>query len=108
MLSESKAMKRLRRKMENEVLWIYICYILKEGPKSMSEVKGRLKEEFGIKVSNVKLYMVMYRMEDEGLITKVESYPTKYSLTEIGDIEYRKAVLYLEERLMTLKRHLKM
>lgn len=102
-MSESKAMRRLRRKLENEVLWIYICYILKFGEKTIQEIKTVLKERFGIKVSSLKLYSILYRMEDEGLVRKIESAPIRYSLTQMGDIEYRKALLYLEERLLSLR-----
>ncbi|MEM1605597.1 MAG: hypothetical protein QW604_03860 [Fervidicoccaceae archaeon] len=102
-MSESKAMKRLRKKLENEVLWIYICYILTSGEKTTHEIKSVLREKFGIKVSSIKLYSVLYRMEDEGLIKKIESDPIRYSLTSLGDIEYRKALIYLEEKLLLLK-----
>lgn len=102
-MSESKAMRRLKRKLENEVLWIYVCYILRTGEKTTHEIKNILRDNFGIKTSSIKLYTILYRMEDEGLIQKIDSNPIKYSLTPLGDIEYRKAIIYLEEKLLLLK-----
>ena len=104
---KSKALERLHKKMENEIAWLYIAYILKETPSSIVEVRNVLKEKFDIKINTFNLYSIIYRMEREGLVKrKREGEPTRYYLTEHGDLIYRKALLYLEEKLLLLKQSL--
>jgi len=105
-LVESKALKRLKRKLETEVLWIYVSHLLRSGAKSANELKKELRDRFGIRVSSIKLYSILYRMEGEGLIEKAGANPIRYSLTQLGEIEYKKALLYIEERLLMLKTHI--
>ncbi len=104
---KSKALERLKRKIENEVVWLYISFILKTKPLSIVELRNELKERFGIKINTFNLYSIVYRMEREGLVKRIEGKePIKYALTEYGDIVYRKALLYIEERLLLLKKSL--
>ncbi len=105
--SRSKALDRLRKKLENEVLWLYIAHILKGRALSIVDIRKELKEKFGIKVNTFNLYSIIYRMEKEMLVERVKGEePNKYTLTEYGDIIYRKALLYLEEKLLLLKKDL--
>lgn len=101
-------MRRLRRKLESEVLWIYVAYLLREGDKTAHELKRLMADRFTIRVSSLKLYLVLYRLEDEGLVKRVSEGPVRFALTERGELEFRKAITYLEERLMTLKQHIKL
>ncbi|MGB9708754.1 MAG: helix-turn-helix transcriptional regulator [Infirmifilum sp.] len=93
-----KAFKRLKRKLENEVLWIYVANILlHEDGLSVTELKKRLKEKFSIKVNTVYLYTVLYRMEREGLVRRKTSEEGKsmYCLEEVGKQTYLKGLEYL-------------
>ena len=94
--------------MENEIAWLYIAYLVKNNPMSVVEVRNKLKDRFGLKLNTFNLYSIIYRMEKEGLVKRIKDHePTKYILTEYGDLIYRKALLYLEEKLLLLKKELR-
>jgi len=102
---ESKALKRLKKKLENEVLWIYFAHaLLRGGPATLSEIRRRLKEVYGIKANIVTLYAVAYKLEAEGLVRRASEGPRVYELTEYGELQLKKAIVYLEEKLLQFKR----
>lgn len=94
---------RFKRKIEVESLWIYVAHILSKGPKSVSEIRAALREIHGITVPTITLYSVIYRMEKEGLVKRKEEEPTKYMLTDYGELMFKKSLLLLEERILLLK-----
>lgn len=103
----TKAFKRLRRKLEGEVLWIYISNILlDENGLTVAELKRRLKEKFSIQISTVYLYTVVYRMEREGLIKRELSEDGKsiYYLEVRGREAYFRGVDYLHQMLRLLEK----
>ncbi len=66
------AYQRLVKKMTIENLWMYILRLLVEKPMYGREIIQALRERFGIKSASVTIYVVLYRMEREGLIEKVK------------------------------------
>ncbi|HEW63479.1 PadR family transcriptional regulator [Fervidicoccus fontis] len=104
--SKSRAFERLKKKIENEVLWIYVsCVLIKKGALSINEIKKEINDLFGIKVNTLYLYSIIYRMEEEGLIVKVEGDPkSTYTITPEGELTYKKALVFLEEKLLQLKK----
>lgn len=95
---ESRALKRLRRKITIEVLWIYIARALKDSePLKAYEVRKRLRELYGLRVSTVTVYSVVYRMYRDGLLEKVTiGGETLYKLSEKGLEELKKALELIE------------
>lgn len=101
----SKAFERLKKKLEGEVLWIYISNLLmEEGGMSVVELKRRLKEKFDISVKTVYLYTVLYRMEREGLVERrtEAGRESVYFLEERGKETYRRGLEYLRSKLKLL------
>ncbi|MGQ9759411.1 MAG: helix-turn-helix transcriptional regulator [Candidatus Methanomethylicaceae archaeon] len=64
----SVALRRLKEKITKENLWIYILYLLKERPLYAYEVKEKIKERFGFEPATITAYVVLYRLEREGLV----------------------------------------
>jgi len=58
-------------KLTKENLWIYVVKLLMEKPMYGYEVARAVRDRFGISMSNVGVYVVLYKMERDGLI---ESY----------------------------------
>lgn len=102
-MEESKALKRLRDKLTKENLWIYIVKELAQEPTYAYKVKVLLKEKYNINVATVTAYTVLYRMEREGLITKVKDDVKVYRATERDVEQYRKAIVFLKEILGKLE-----
>ena len=105
----STAYRRLVRKLTVENLWLYVLSLLKRGPLYGYEVVKRIEEKFGFKPGKVTCYMVLYKLQSEGLISSKRpsssnSGPQRkyYVLTKKGEkaLEEAKAFLRnLSERL---------
>jgi DNA-binding PadR family transcriptional regulator len=102
----SKAFERLKRKIEGEVLWLYVSSILmEEGGLSVVELKKRLRERFSIATRSVYLYTVLYRMERESLVKKRTGTRGEavYFLEEKGKEVYLKGLEYLKNKVDLLR-----
>ena len=67
-LQETAACRRLVRKLTVENLWLYVLSLLKEGPLYGYEVAKRIEERFGFKPGKVTCYIVLHKLQFEGLI----------------------------------------
>lgn len=105
------AYNRLVRKLTVENLWIYILNILQRGPTHAYGIKKTLKSDFGISPATITIYVVLYKMQREGLIRHIS---TKggvfkkvnrkyYEITEKGRDLYRQGVLFIDNMLTTLR-----
>jgi len=98
---ETDAVKRLKRKLTIETLWIYVIAVLKKhGALHGYGVKKKIREEFNFNPATITTYTVLYRMEKEGLIEKDES--NTYKITEKGSNAYEKAKQFIKDILETL------
>lgn len=95
-MENSKALRRLKDKLTKENLWLYIVKELAQEPTYAYKVKVLLREKYNINVATVTVYTVLYRMEREGLITKVKSDDKTYKVTEKGLEQLNKALTFLK------------
>lgn len=95
-MEDSRALKRLKDKLTKENLWLYIVKELAEEPMYAYKVKVMLREKYNINVATVTVYTVLYRMEREGLITKVRGDETTYRATERGLEQLNKALAFMK------------
>jgi DNA-binding PadR family transcriptional regulator len=95
---ESRALRRLKRKLTVEVLWLYVIKALMGSePMKAYDIVKVLKGVMGLKVSTITVYSVVYRMVREGLIEPVKvGGETLYKLSEKGKSEFEKAIKFLE------------
>ncbi|ADN51211.1 PadR family transcriptional regulator [Vulcanisaeta distributa] len=63
-----KALNRLMIKLTKENLWIYIVKLLMERPMYGYEIAKEIRERFNIDITNVGVYVVLYKMERDGLL----------------------------------------
>ncbi|MCG2869630.1 MAG: PadR family transcriptional regulator [Vulcanisaeta sp.] len=63
-----KALARLVSKLTKENLWIYVVRLLMERPMYGYEIAKEVRARFNIDITNVGVYMVLYKMERDGLI----------------------------------------
>ena len=85
------ALRRLEQKLTKENLWIYILRLLRGGPLYAYEIRNKIRAAFGFEPATITVYVVLYKMEGEGLVTSaaerrapsniVRKY---YRLTETG------------------------
>jgi len=62
------ALKRLEEKLTKENLWLYILDLLKSGELYAYEIGERIRAAFGFEPATVTVYVVLYKMEREGLV----------------------------------------
>ncbi|MGP3667541.1 MAG: PadR family transcriptional regulator [Candidatus Bathyarchaeota archaeon] len=67
------SIKRLISKVTKENLWLYILTELSTRSMYAYEIAKVLKEKYQIPVATVTTYIVLYKMEREGLIKKRDS-----------------------------------
>ena len=79
--------KRLNRLLTSENLWLYLLSLIKRGGTLYAYGLDRqIESEFLFKPSKVMIYIVLYRLENEGLIrSEFQQRRKYYSLTEKGE-----------------------
>jgi DNA-binding PadR family transcriptional regulator len=65
------ALERLREKLTKENLWLYILTLLKGGPLYAYEIRSKIIRSFGFEPAMITIYVVLYKMEREGLVTSI-------------------------------------
>ncbi len=99
---EEPVLDRLKRKLTIENLWIYvIAAILRHGPQYAYTIKKILQEEYGIKPATITVYTVIYRMEKQGLLERLDD--NTYRVTERGVEAYSKGIAIIRETLERLE-----
>ncbi|MCS7125660.1 MAG: PadR family transcriptional regulator [Aigarchaeota archaeon] len=100
---ESKAVRRFIRKITVENLWMYILSLLKEEPIYGYEIRDKIFKKFNFKPGKITCYVVLYKLEKEGLISSKEIYEKSkgaprryYVITDKGLKELEKAKKFLK------------
>lgn len=103
-LEESSPGRRLRKQLTVGNLWLYILSLIKNKKKLYAYTLDKgIENEFYFKPSRVMVYLVLYRLEAEGMIeSKFEERRKYYALTKKGNETLKLAKGYfklLAERL---------
>ncbi len=95
---DSKAMRRLRRSLTKGNLWLYILSKLKRGKVYAYGLRSDIEKDFGWSHGLITSYLVLYKLENEGLISsEFEGRRKYYTVTKKGSEELRKAKAYLSQ-----------
>ncbi len=100
------AYERLEKSLTKSNIWLYVCKVLMEGPKYAYQIVKEIKIYYGVKASTVTIYVVLSKMEREGLIKTVEGNmgPYRYyELTEHGRKTFARGLKLIEEKLTLLR-----
>ena len=86
------AYDRLFRKLTKENLWLYILKLLTERSMYAYEIAKMIEIQFGFSIAKITVYVVLYKMLNEGLIRinketsdDVRSDRRYYIITETGE-----------------------
>jgi DNA-binding PadR family transcriptional regulator len=91
-------MGRLKRSLTTENLWLYILSILSRKKLHGYAVLGEMEKRFGWKPGLVTPYVVMYKLEAEGLIkAKRDERRVYYEVTPLGKKALKEAKKYINE-----------
>lgn len=83
---QTKPIKRLKNLLTAGNLWLYILSLIKHGKRMYAyELPGRIERDFFFRPSRVMIYVVLYKLEGEGLIrSEFEERRKYYYLTAKG------------------------
>lgn len=108
----TKAMKRLISRTTRDNLWLYVLTLLKERDYFAYELRGAVKERFGVEMASVTAYVLLYKLRRDRLVQLSEERregkrPTRkyYKITELGLqtlVEAREYLLLLSKTLTDL------
>jgi len=102
-MEESKPMLRLKRTLTKGNLWLYILSELKRGRVYAYGLSKKIEKKFGWSHGLITSYVVLYKLENEGLISsEFEGRRKYYKITSKGAEELRKAKRYLQQLLNKL------
>ncbi|MEW6748475.1 MAG: PadR family transcriptional regulator [Candidatus Micrarchaeota archaeon] len=82
----SSPIKRLRNLLTSGNLWLYILSLIKRDGKLYAyALDEEIEKEFTFRPNKIMIYVVLYKLEGEGLITsKFEERRKYYSITPRG------------------------
>ena len=94
----SKVITRLEKHTKINNIWLYILSLLKNKKLHAYTLNQEINEKFGFKPSRIMIYLVLYKLESEKLITsKLKERRKYYSITSKGRTELKKGKKYLME-----------
>jgi DNA-binding PadR family transcriptional regulator len=100
---ETKPIKRLKDLLTTGNIWLYALSTMKGGKVYAYTLAEEIEKEFYFKPSRVMIYLVLYRLEAEGLIkSEFEQRRKYYTLTDKG----RKTMAEAKDYLLLLSKKL--
>jgi DNA-binding PadR family transcriptional regulator len=101
------AFERLKKKITKENLWLYILTLLKNGPVYGYELKDKIKEKFGFEPAKITTYVVLYKLEKEGLVKSIKNTEKSsrkyYYITEKGSKTLEEGLKFLKKMINSLE-----
>ncbi len=103
-MTGTRPMRRLRRHLTVENLWLYILSLIRKKKEVYAyALPEEIEKRYSFKPSRVMMYIVLHMLEDEGLITsKMKERRKYYRLTKKGNEalkESRKMLTSLSRKL---------
>ncbi len=94
-----KPYRRLKETITNGNLWLYVLSVLKKEKKAYGYVlDDKIFSYFGFKPNKIMLYIVIYKLEREGLLNShYEERRKYYAITEKGKQALEKGIALLKE-----------
>jgi len=95
---ETAPMRRLEKHVTGGNLWLYILSLLKKGKRHAYALDGEISKEFSFKPNKIMIYVVLYKLESEGLInSEFEGRRKYYNITKKGIRTINEGKKYLKE-----------
>jgi len=85
-INPTAPIKRLRHLLTNENLWLYILSLIRTDKRIHAyALDQRIEKEFNFRPNKIMIYVVLYKLENEGLILAEQEERRKYyTITEKG------------------------
>lgn len=95
---ETKPVKRLKHLLTYGNLWIYLLSLTRKNKKIYAyALDDRIEKKFGFRPNKVMVYIVLYKLEGERLISsEFEERRKYYRITKKGEITLTAAKRYFQ------------
>lgn len=91
-----KPVKRLNRLLTSGSLWLYILSLATKGKIYAYELDGKIEKEFSFRPNKIMNYIVLYKLEKEGMIiSEFKERRKYYTITKKGKEALANAKEYL-------------
>jgi DNA-binding PadR family transcriptional regulator len=100
----TKPIRRLENLLTFGNLWLYILSLIrKKGRAYAYNLDADIGKAFGFRPSRVMVYIVLYKLESEGLIkSEFQERRKYYSMTKQGEVALRAAKQYFRKLALRL------
>jgi len=96
-VDETKPLARLKTSLSTGNMWLAILSIMKKRKVYAYALPESIEKQFGYKPSRIMMYLVLYKLEAEGLIkSEFEERRKYYAPTPAGTAAIRAAKSYLK------------
>jgi PadR family transcriptional regulator, regulatory protein PadR len=93
-----EALEKLKKSTKTDNMWIYILSVLKKNDLHAYILSKEIEKKFNWKPERITSYVVIYKIEKEGLIkSKSEGRKKIYSITPKGNKTLKEAKEYLKK-----------
>lgn len=101
-------LKRLKRKITLENVWIYILRLLMEKPMYAYEIRKTIEDRFDFRIGEITAYIVLYKLASSGYVRtewKIEEGRQRkyYRITEKGEKLLKEGIEFLNEIIRKIK-----
>lgn len=92
-------LKRLKTLLTSGNLWLYILSVLEENKSSYPYIlDSKIEEKFGFKPNKIMIYIVIYKLETEGLLeSKMDGRRKIMRITKSGTQTLKEAREYMKK-----------
>lgn len=105
LLRDTKEFKRLYSNLTKKTLWLYVLSLLQKEDQYGYSLRKAIAEQYEFTPATVSSYVVLYRLEKEGLVKKSERSSNEgnkperkyYEITSKGEELLKEAKTFLEE-----------
>ncbi|MEM3422556.1 MAG: PadR family transcriptional regulator [Candidatus Bilamarchaeaceae archaeon] len=95
---ETSPLRRLKHHLTSGNIWLYILSLLKKEKVYAYALDSEIEKRFGFKPNKIMIYIVLYKLEAEGLIQSTFDGRRKYyKITEKGKNTIENGKNYLKE-----------
>ena len=96
-MAEARPVARLKHKLTKENLWLYVLSVLRRKKVYAYGLGEEMEKAFGWSHGLITSYVVLYKLEAEGLISsEYEERRTYYRITKKGERALAEAKRYLK------------
>ncbi|MFH1221858.1 MAG: PadR family transcriptional regulator [Candidatus Micrarchaeota archaeon] len=96
--NDTSPVRRMRKHLTGGNIWLYVLALLKKKRYHAYSLDEAIEKQFGFRPNRIMVYVVLYKLEAEGLINSATEGRRKYyKITNKGIAAAKQAKAYLKK-----------